>query len=298
MKKSLLLPFLISPLLLIVSCKRSDVFGGIEPNTSRVMAEFTDARTGTFVTGEYSAQPTAVALTELRLEPRTITNHTTTVKIILNPVVVSAYNAANGTDYHLPPAGTFSLSPETYSLNPEQRKVVIKGQMLPSALVDAQYAVGLSIAEMSDGYISKLAHDVIVFISIKNSYDGIYSVKGYSNVPGTAFTGNFFVPCGEDLALATSGSSSVIIDPGQPVYSGGIFTYVSNLLPNIVFDKATNKVTGVLPRPGSIDFIFPFDAAYNSRYDPALKTVYIKYGIAPVGSGRYVVDTLTFCKQR
>lgn len=138
----------------------------------------------------------------------------------------------------------------------------------------------------------------MVVVSIKNDYDGIYSLKGYSDIPGTPYVGNFTVPCAEELEVATSGANSVFLAPTQPVFDASGFAYISNLLPDFVFDKATNKVTAVATRPGGIDLIFPYDASYNSRYDPATKTIYVKYGVAPAGSGRYIIDTLTFCKPR
>ena len=280
------------------SCKREDVFGGIDSNTDRVMAEFTDARTGTYITREFSSQTAVVDLTELRLEPRTVTDHETKVKVIVNPTVVSDYNAANGTAYVSPGASAFSLSTPEYVLSPGQRKVMVKGTILPSALLDAPYAIGLSIAEMSDGDISATARHVVVFLSIKNDYDGIYSLKGYSEIPGSAFTGNFSLPCSEDLEVATSSATSVYLSPSQPAYSSGSFAYITNLLPDFTFDKTTNKVTAVTARAGSLGLIFPYDAAYDSRYDPAAKTIYVKYGVAPVGSGRYIIDTLTICRPR
>ena len=98
--------------------------------------------------------------------------------------------------------------------------------------------------------------------------------------------------------MTTSNVSSVIISPAQPVASGASFVYINNLLPEISFNPTTNAVTGVQTIPGGIDLIYPFDASYNSRYDPATKTIYVKYGVAPVGSGRYIIDTLTYCGPR
>jgi hypothetical protein len=298
MKNGLLCLFASSFLSLLFSCKRHDVFGDIEPNTSRVMAEFTDAATGSYVTRDFSPQPTEVTLTELRLSPRAVTNHDTRVKVIVNPVVVSEYNAANGTSYIPAPPSGFSLTPAEYILSPEQRTVLVKAVIQPSALLDAQYAVGLSIASMSDGDISATAHNVIVFLSIKNSYDGIYSLHGYANIPATSYVGNFSLPCSENLEVATSGSASVFLSPSQPAPDNGGFVYISNVLPDFAFDKTTNKVSAVSSRNGGIALIFPYDASYNSRYDPASKTIYVKYGVAPAGSGRYIIDTLTFCRPR
>lgn len=283
---------------LLFSCRRSQVFEGIVPNTDRIIAEFTDARTGTFVAHEFSTEPVQIDLTELRLDPRSVTDHATQVKVIVNPVAVSDYNAANGTAYAAAPTAAFSLTPTEYALRPEQRKVMVRATLRPSSFLDDQYAIGLSIAEMSDGEISKIAKDVVVIVSIKNDYDGIYSLKGYSDIPGTPYVGNFTVPCTEELEVATSGANSVFLFPTQPVANAASFAYISNLLPDITIDKTNNKITAVNARPGGIDLIFPYDAAYNSRYDAATKTIYVKYGVAPAGSGRYIIDTLTFCRPR
>jgi hypothetical protein len=298
MKKGLLILSCICTAVFLFSCKRSDVFGDIETNTDRVIAGFTDAGTGTYVSCDFSANAIEVDLTELRLDLRSVINHPTKVRVIPNPVVVDNYNAANGTAYIAAPAAAFSLTPNEYVLKPAQRKAMIRAALRPSAFLDRQYAVGLSIAEMSDGEISPIAHDVIVFISIKNDYDGIYNLKGYSNIPATPYIGNFTIDCSEELEVATSGVNSVYLAPAQPVYDNGTFAYISNLLPDLVFDKATSKVTAVNARAGSLGFIFPYDVSYNSRYDQATKTIYVKYGIVPVGSGRYIIDTLTYCRPR
>lgn len=282
----------------VSSCNRSDVFGGIEPNTDRIIAEFTDAVGGTYVSHEFSSEPIEIDLTELRLNPRSVINKATTVKVIVNPSVVTEYNAANATGYTAAPAAAFSLTPNEYLLMPGQRTVMIRAALRPVAFLDGQYAVGISIAEMSEGEISPIANDVIVFISIKNDYDGIYSLKGYSDIPGTPYIGNFTIDCSEELEVATSGGNSVYLGPTQPVYNSGGFAYISNLLPDFSFDKATNKVQAVNALPGSLGFIFPYDAGYDSRYDPTTRTIYVKYGIAPAGSGRYIVDTLTYCGPR
>lgn len=294
MKIGLLITFSI----LLFACKQDAIFGEIEPNTSRVIAEFTDARTGTFVTHDFDPDAIELDLTELRLDPRSLTDHETKVKVIVNPVIVTEYNAANGTSYTPVPAAAFSLAANRYTLTPGQRKVMVRAAVRPSALLDASYAVGLSIAEMSGGEISSIGKSVVVFISIKNDYDGIYSIKGYSDIPGTPYTGQFTVPCSEALEVATSSANSVFIAPTQPVADGASFVYISNLLPDIQFDLTTNKVSGVSARAGGIDLIFPYDPAYNSRYDPATKTIYVKYGVAPAGSGRYIIDTLTYCGPR
>jgi len=279
------------------SCKKSEVFGGIEPNTNRVIAEFTDAENGSIVTLEFAPDIVEVDLTELRLGTRSRTEEPVHVKVTVNPALVSKYNDDNGTAYVAASAAGFSLAQDLYTLKQNERSVMIRAAVRPSALLGKSYAIGLSIAEMDKGEISSVAKNVIVFISIKNKYDGIYTLKGYAELPGTAFTGAFSLNCAQDLAVTTSGNNSVYLDPGQPLFSNGSFVFISNLLPDFTFDN-NNKITAVNARTGSLGFIFPYDASYNSRYDPATKTIYVKYGIAPAGSGRYVIDTLTYCKPR
>jgi hypothetical protein len=298
MKTGLLIFLCTGLLTCFCSCKQNEAFGGIEPNTDRIIAEFTDAVQGTHVSHDFSAEPIALDLTEVRLSPRTVTNHATKIKVVINSAIVAEYNTVNGTNYTPAPATAFSLTPSEYVVTPEQRKTMVRATLRPAAFLDGQYAVGLSIAEMSDGEISAIARNVIVFISIRNDYDGIYSLRGYSNIPGTAYVGNFTVPCDEELEVATSSAESVYLNPGQPVYDNGSFTYISNLLPDFTVDKPTGKITAVTSRAGGIGLIFPYDAAYNSRYDAATKRIYVKYGVAPLGSGRYIIDTLTYCKPR
>lgn len=298
MHKISLLLFLYVCMLIATSCKRNDTFGDMETNTNRVIAEFTDANTGTYVSHDFSAEPIEINLTELRLNPRSVTNHTTTVSIVVNPAVVSNFNSDNGTTYTAAQTGTFSLVNSEYRLKADQRKAMIRAVLRPQAFLDKQYAIGLSIAALSDGDISPISHDVIVFVSIKNDYDGIYSLKGYSNIPASPYIGSFALPCSEELEVATASGNSVFISPTQPVANAGSFAYIANLLPEIVFNKATNKVTNVNARAGSAGFIFPYDASFDSRYDPASKTIFLKYGITPAGSGRYIIDTFVYCKPR
>ncbi|HZH64586.1 MAG TPA: DUF1735 domain-containing protein [Flavisolibacter sp.] len=298
MKKELLVLLCAGLLTCICSCKRNDVFGGIEPNTNRIIAEFTDAKQGTYVSSDFSAEPIELDLTELRLNPRSVTNGTTTIKVVVNAALVADYNAANGTNYTPAPAAAFSLSPSTYVVTPDSRKVAVRAALRPSAFLDKQYAVGLAIGEVSGGEISSIAHNVIVFISIKNNYDGVYSLKGYSNIPGTPYSGAFALTCAEELELATSSATGVYLSPSQPVFNAGAFTYITNLLPGFEFDKVTGKITSVFARSGSLGLLFPYDASYDSRYDAATKSIFVKYGIEPAGSGRYIIDTLTFCKPR
>ena len=102
------------PLFLLVicffSCKHSDVFGDIQPNTSRVLAEFTEARNGATVVQEATANTVEFDLTELRIDPRSELVGQAKVKVIVNPIVVTEYNAANGTSYTPVPSSSFSSS--------------------------------------------------------------------------------------------------------------------------------------------------------------------------------------------
>lgn len=293
------LPFLLmAGMVFFTSCKKNDVSIDVEPNTERVIAEFTEAANGDAVATDFSSGWVTVDLTEIRLNPRSKTYNKVIVKFVINPTVVADYNSANGTNYVMPPATAYNFESNEVVLSQNEKKAMIRVRLNPPTLVSASYAIGLSIAEVSEGEISKTAQNIFISLSVKNKYDGVYSLKGFGDIPGSSFTGPYNLPCAEDLWLVTSGVNSVYIDPAHPAYNGATFAYITNALPDFTVNPGTNKITGVTARPGSLGFIFPYDASYDSRYDPATKTFYIKFGIVPAGSGRYFEDTLIYCKPR
>jgi hypothetical protein len=157
-------------------------------------------------------------------------------------------------------------------------------------------ALGLIIAQaegadVDEGEGSKL----VVEFGTKNQYDGYYQTKGAAYHPSY---GNYVwnsqgvYACGAAFALITSGANSVDLDPGQPLMNAGNLTYFSAVVPRLTVDQATNKVTITSTIASTVFVQYP---SYDSRYDPATKTFYIKFGWS---SDRVATDTFTFCGPR
>lgn len=299
--RSLLKPFLlIAGMVLLFSCDKDFVQNEIEPNTTRVIVEFTESSTGSAVAAGFSDEFEVITVTPIRINTRSIVtgNQTVKVKVIPSPTVVADYNSANGTAYESLPTALYSFEPQEITLSQDEREKMVSIRLKTSSIADGNYAIGLAIAEVDGGEISKTANYVMAIISVKNDYDGIYRLKGYANIPGSQFIGPFSLGCAAEVALITSGTNSVYVDPGQFTYSSSGVVFLTNVLPDFVIDPSSNKVTAVNARTGSLGTVFPQDAAYDSRFDPATKTLYVKYGISSLASGRYFVDTFEYCRPR
>ncbi len=294
--KNLLL--IICAAMIMISCKRTTIYGDIEPNTDRMMVEFATAQDENLLAMEFSTGIKTIDLTELRIMPRSNVTKDATVKILVNPTIVADYNTAHGTNYTPLPSNLYELENSQFTLTRTERSKWVRLKVDPSTLLADDYAIGLSISESNGAEISPVSQNIFIALSVKNKYDGVYKLKGYATIPNTPYIGNFKTECADDIWLVTSGANSVYIDAQVFNDGAGGITAFSNILPNFVFDLATDKVTNVTARTGSLAMVFPQNPAYDSRFDPATRTLYIRYGISSLASGRYVIDTLEYCGPR
>lgn len=168
---------------------------------------------------------------------------------------------------------------------------------------NASYGVVLTITSASNGaVVAENSKNVLIKISVKNQYDGRYIGKGYGNLGGNTTAPHLFSwNCAFDINLTTTGPNSVDMD-AQPLFRGSSTGYgFSNVIPQFTFDPVTNKVTSVTPAStvsGSISFQYPVDGGtYDSRWDPATKTIYVHFGLNGSATWR-ITDTLTWCAPR
>jgi hypothetical protein len=252
-------------------------------------------------------------LIEIRRSPsnQTELNSPLTVKIIKNDALRTAYNTANGTNYvELPPASyTFVGDLNTITFQPGEFVKEIKIRLDKSLLsLSNQYAVGFSVAEVgSGGQISSSMKNVLYSIGIKNQYDGTYTLKGAFYHPSQSPGYDRFTVT---VQMHTSGPNSVkmyVPDLGG-YYHPGLFAGVLNAFgsqePNYTIDPVTNKVTVQNSFVGAVTF-YTMAPGYDSRYDPATKTIYAKFGYryapGPVfdpANNREWTDTLTYTGPR
>ncbi|HEY0109382.1 MAG TPA: DUF1735 domain-containing protein [Fibrella sp.] len=249
---------------------------------------------------------TTFSLLAVRLNSDQPASQDIKVTLVPNPTLVADYNTAHGTNYTVPGSNVYTVDNLTVTIPAGQREGYLKVTTNPANVAQGTYALGFSIGSVSDNSIvlSENYKNLLVFLSVKNKYDGIYSLKGFVTMGGNTPVKEISIPCGHDLEieLATSGISSVTMSH-QPAYTSGGPSYFNGLYPiRINFNETTDKVTGVSnlgSLAASFPYVFPDPSAptYDSRYDPATKTIYMRYRINNSGTW-YAIDTLTYCRPR
>ncbi len=309
--KSNLSPFflLFASLLLVVSCKKRDVFGDVELNTDRVIAEFTEGKFGGSVAMDYSTNEVEVDLTEIRLFVRSIVEagREVKVKFLPDPTAVSDFNAGNGTNYTPMPAAGYTIMSNEMTFTQTERSEFVKIKLTPSLLLGQEYAIGLRISEVTGGEASELAGTVVIAVSVKNKYDGLYDVVGTCVDAQGIYSGIY---PREGVGLRTVDGSAVdYLDPdysvGSPFFdnayiienmsTGGAAWLFS---PRFVFNTTTDKVTSILDTDGLVPFgtvsaTGPNQFTVNGPDD---KSFEIKYTVL---SGRFTItETWTYTGPR
>jgi hypothetical protein len=173
-----------------------------------------------------------------------------------------------------------------------------------------KYGIGFTLSSVSKGgvAISSNLKDVVYLFTVKNKYDGIYTIRVRMDLPAdrsadwtrTPFTYPF------DIHLITTGPSSVKFfntafnagfHPLQTPSASGF----GSTEPLFVFD-ANDKLVSVangVPNPSNGRAFAINPAVTTSRFDPATKTVYAAFimtqpGFLPIP----IFDTLTFKSKR
>jgi hypothetical protein len=271
-KKSLLIPFLfVAGMVSFSSCKKDFVFGDIEPNTDRVIVEFTDSQTGGSSSLDYTTSLIQADLTEIRLFSRSVAKGDVKVKVIVNPTVVADFNTENGTSFISIPAAAYSLESNEITLTQEKRRENIKINIKPSLVTGAPYAIGLSIAEVRNGEVSELRHNVFVEVRVKNAYEGEYQSNGtmvvYNGSTNTSPIAATYT-IDEIKFLSTIDNTTVETNIGYSDFTGAAYMYLA-------INSSTNQVT-VSPSLTSQTF-----GVVNNNgtciYNPATKSFTLNY---------------------
>jgi len=299
------------PLLIVAvffsSCKKNIIYGDVVVNTFRPIVEFAEPSGFTSVSMDYTTSEVTVDLTDIRFMIRSDVKADATAKIIINPTVVADYNDANSTNYVAVPLTKFSLVTDQFSLSPSERSQTVKIKIKPADVAVGENAIGLSIAEVNGGEISRIAGTLVVALSVKNQYDGRYRLEGAFYHPASSPGYDAFTI---DVEMHTSGPNSVkmyVPDFGG-YFHPGLFSGVLNAFgsqePDYTINATTNAVTVQNSFPGATTF-YTMAPGFNSRYDPAAKIIYAKFGYnyspGPVfnpATNREWTDKLTYLGPR
>ncbi|HTR28978.1 MAG TPA: DUF1735 domain-containing protein [Puia sp.] len=189
----------------------------------------------------------------------------TSVTLALDTAYLNAYNNNNGTDYSLMPDSIYTTS--GWNLT------VPKGQRLDSMNVTFNFAK----MDLTQNYILPITisqsslpieqyNHLLLYISVKNKYDGHYTVTGtFTDVTNANFTNDYPM----DIDLVTSGPNSVDVfntllgGVGYVFKNGGTVTYYGSFGIRMFFD-ANDNVTSVINTYGQ-----PAGNTRSAQLDPS-----------------------------
>jgi hypothetical protein len=210
-------------------------------------------------------------------------NTSLTVKVAKLNTLITDYNTAHGTSYIEVPATAYTLSVDLNNIvfAPGEfiKKVKIK---VDKAQLDLskQYALGFTITEVGSGAKISILKNALFSIGVKNQYDGKYMLNGAFYHPTSSPGYDAF---SVEVEMHTSGPNSVkMYVPGfGGYYHPGLFSGTLNAFgaqePNYTIDPVTKAVTVQNSFSGATTF-YTMALGYNSRYEPAGKKIYAKFG--------------------
>ena len=276
---------LLAGMFILSSCKKNLLISEIDQNTDRVMVEFTESKNANnAVSIAFANDWVEIDLTEIRLNTRSLVKGLVTVKFVVNPTIVADYNTANGTDYKMPPGGSYSFESTELTLSTTERTKIIQMKINPASITGGSYAIGLSIAETSDGEISPTSSNVFIVLQVKNAYEGDYKATGQRVLynGATPATGIAVVaPIDRVKYAGTIDNNTIEIEVAD---LAGAFMYLE-------INPTTNQVT-VLPSATSATF-FPMTNNGSCTYNPVTKTFTLNYlYYNATGALREITETL------
>src|SRR5664279_2212978 len=168
----------------------------------------------------------------------------TTLTLALDTAYLNSYNSDNNTSFEV-------LPDSVYTITGAFDRSIPAGQRLDSIVVN----LDLTKLDLSGSYILPITiasasvpieqwNHLLYYISVKNQYDGHYTVTGtFSDNTNAAFTNNYPM----DINLVTSGPISVNVfnlDLGAVGYeflNAGTTTYYGSFGIKMTIDPVTNK---------------------------------------------------------
>lgn len=223
--------------------------------------------------------------------------------------LLNAYNTANGlsgSSAILPmPTAKYSF-PSSLTIPAGGRNVqdvitlnnIVLGAPPGGLDANRQYAVGIKISAVDGGYkVAANLENLFMVFGIKNQYDGRYNMKGQNYHPSLNATFTGFTTTVE---MHTTGPNSVkIYVPAfggyyGPAWLGGVLNAFSSQEPEITVNPGTNAIVVTNSFPGGLTYGMGIgfnNAGYNSRWDPATKTMFFNYGYNLGAGGAFILGT-------
>lgn len=235
-------------------------------------------------------------------------NTTSTVQLVSAPQIITAYNTANPTaNLELLPESIFTVATPGIVKNATGYAVTFSaGEFSKDFAVNIngaqynlskKYAMAFTVGDISGGGVvtAGTQKQILVIVSIKNKWDGVYTVTGtMSDVTNSAFAhySSFLGTTPYRLELRTvTATTCVIWDPKYfngggnfvPFYTGTGVSSFGSFDPIVEFNPTTGKIVGVTNFYGA-DVAATLrnarlDPSGVNQYNEATKTMEIKYNL-------------------
>lgn len=215
-------------------------------------------------------------------------NRPMTIIVQTDPGAVTAYDAGLvpiPNDSYLPDP-SYPLTGLDYTITmaagelAKTLKVTIPD--ITSLDLSKRYGLGFTITAVdADGHISAMQKTIVIEVGTKNQWDGVYenTFTNYHPTLNSTFQGGV----AEIELVTTSSNTDKMYWPdagafGCPANLGAAnLQFFGSQEPEFTINKTTNAVTVQNSFSGAVTF-YNMAAGFNSRYDPASKTFYVKWG--------------------
>ncbi len=231
-----------------------------------------------------------------------------TVTLTPDATALASYNAANGTSYTMLPTSEYTLANNgQVTISPGQQIVtvplIVKGDQVDFT---QNNALSFTLSNAQGAVIATNLNNLILLFSLKNIYDGVYSVTGtLTDAFNPGITGDY--PLTVDLI--TDGKSGVDYSDAANglehlIKSGTSTSFYGNFAPVFNFD-ANGNVISVVNNPAygqgtnSQARSAALDPTGINKFDFNTRTLQVSYYLVQGGAQRtHFVETYTYLGPR
>jgi hypothetical protein len=274
-------------LFLAVGClKDEDVENGIigvKPDGNSKIVELQGPLDGLLTTAlDAGARDTTINAVTIRLAAQEVAQTDVQVTLALNPGLITEYNLKHGTSLELLPANLYATSGLVVTIPKGSRVGQLKITAKPNNLAGVNYALGFSIAAVSDPSVTISGNygKQVVAIVVKNAYEGEYTAVGFFAHPTAPRAIN------RDKYISTVDANNSYMELGD---LGSVYAKLTVHPGNIVTISAGPGTSGTTAQVVELHG----DPVYNNTYNPATRTFKLKYGYPIPGPTRIVTETVT-----
>lgn len=281
----------------------SQKYGMINLNANKVVEiPGNSKRTATFsLPIQSTAQPVNTTI-HLAAEEVAAEDVTATISLAESATMLTAWNTANSTSYVLLPSNFYTLPNGLNVTIPQGQKDAVFTMNVKTDLFDPSktYAIFVKVATVDKaGYIVSGNYNYkLLIIGVKNAYDGKYTLTGNFVDAQNIRVGRY----PKNVALETvDGNTVIFYDIDNKTYawyytnptSGGAAWGGWGI--QMTFDATTKKVVSLVDPYAGTSYPLTLDSSFDSKYDPATKTIVIKY---KAGTRFTITDTYTYVGPR